>query len=297
MKPHRKSTWVKIAEIQQFIQAHGIVSVRQVFYHLVVKSLQPNTFSGYEMTDELLNQMRFDGQIPFDSISDTTHFYGTKQSSDINEAIEEVLEDYRSDWNGKDDFPEYIEVWLEKEALADTVYQATNDYGVYLNVSGGRTKVSQVHSFIKRANHHNKPSVIIYLGDFDPTGLNIDENLEKQFEQQALYIKFPRNGDKLVKIIRVALTEAQIKTLPHDFQHKAKPKDPNYHKYVAEYGEEVWELDALPPDELQKVVKNILEKYRPADKVEVLEEIDKDEVKEIRNKIGYTSKRSSNSPY
>jgi hypothetical protein len=276
MRYYKKSL-PKIEAIISFINEQKEVTVRQLFYHLVVKGLVKNTHSQYVTLSEFLNKLRYDGKIPFDSLSDCTGFYGTTQFNSLKDMVNYHKDRYRSNWDGE--FEDHIEVWLEKEALSDVVHQITNRFGVFLSVSGGRTKVSQVHNFIKRMNYHNKPSVILYLGDFDPTGLNIDENLRVQFEKQSLFIK-----DLPPTIKRIALTEDQLSNLPKSYQ-TAKPKDPNYKQFVEKYGKQVWELDALTPKQLQSIIYNELVKYRSKEKIDGLKERDRIEVKEIWGKF------------
>ena len=78
--------------------------------------------------------------------------------------------------------------------------------------------------------------------------------------------------------------------MPNKYQ-LAKPKDANSKKYIAKYGNKVWELDALDPKELQQIVKDVLESYRPTTDINDLIADDKDEVKNIRDKIGYSIPR------
>lgn len=182
-----KKSYSLVQAILKFIIEQKKVTVRQVFYNMVVQGLVPNKITVYKNIDIKINKMRFANLIPFDSIIDTTKFYGTNQYDSLENMIEQLKSKYRSNWD--EEFDTHIEVWLEKQALANIIHPITDYFGVFLSVSGGRTKVSQVHSCItERMNCTDKPMVILYLGDYDPTGLRIVESLTEQFKQQSGYI-------------------------------------------------------------------------------------------------------------
>jgi len=268
---HRLKTMAEIDAIKNFIEENGIVSVRQIFYHLVARNFVKNTFSSYVNLDYLINNLRYEGIIPFNSISDVTNLYGKKQYIKVSNCLYEALENYRSNWNDK--FETYVEAWIEKEALANVIYPVTDMFGVYLNPCKGRSKVSQVYNYIQRSRGHND-LVIVYLGDFDPTGIHISESIMEQFNKQGYD----------VVVDRIALNENQIKELPVSFQH-AKRTDPNYKKYYAKYGDVVYELDALTSKQLKDLVFNALVTYRPLDKIKALENEDNEQCEHVKQII------------
>ena len=259
-----KQTEEKRQAIIAFIKEQGVVSIRQIFYRLVSQNIIKNTLSQYQMLDNFVNKLRYEGIIPFNSISDITNCYGTNQYDSIQACVEDAVEDYRSNWNKK--FNTYIEVWCEKEALTNILYPITNKYGVTLNPCKGISKVTQVYKFLERSKGY-KEYVILYLGDFDPTGIHIsNEVLPEQFRKQ----------DGNVEIKRIALNEGQIGALPKSYQ-TAKPKDPNYERYLEKYGNTVWELDALTPTQLQGIVEDVIMEYRPISKIQQLKEQDEED--------------------
>jgi len=144
---------------------------------------------------------------------------------------------------------------------------------VKLSVSSGRTKISQVYSAIQRFNQFDVPVTILYLGDFDPTGMNISENLRDQFIAQYKHMK----SEELPTIKRIAITEDQTKDLPASYR-KANQNDNNYEYFVECFGEHVWDLDVYTPEQLGNIVFNNLVEYRSMDKIKELRAIDKEEV-------------------
>jgi hypothetical protein len=259
--------------IFQFIRDQGKVTVRQIYYCLVSHNIVPSSESSYNMVDRKVNEMRYEERIPFGSILDTTSFYGTLQWNSFGELLDYSKSIYRSNWNLEFDI--YLEVWIEKEALASLVSEAADRYGVFTSASGGISKVSQVHSFLKRALRYNKTTTILYLGDFDPTGTHIDEVIGDQIDKQRPF--FWNIPDILVR--RIAVTEQQTIKLPENYQ-EANEKDPNYEEYVNRFGTKTWELEALSSRDLAIIVENVLAEYRPIPRIEELEERDRIEVEE-----------------
>ena len=64
-----------------------------------------------------------------------------------------------------------------------------------------------------------------------------------------------------IQVIRLALNMSQVEELQPP-PNPAKVTDSRYGKYVAEYGDESWELDALPPDYIKRVIENCVLTFR-----------------------------------
>lgn len=115
----------------------------------------------------------------------------------------------------------------------------------------------------------------MYLGDFDPTGIHIDQVIMNQIDKEVSSTAelFPD-----IEIKRIALTEVQITKLPTSYQ-QANSRDPNYQEYISRYGTKIWGLEALTSKELSEIVFEVLNEYRPISKIEELRERDREEVK------------------
>jgi hypothetical protein len=88
--------------------------------------------------------------------------------------------------------------------------------------------------------------VVLYLGDHDPSGVEMDRDLQRRVNQYAR---------TEVEVRRIALTMAQIRRYdpPPNF---AKEKDANWGKYVRRFGtNECWELDALAPTVIASLIR------------------------------------------
>ncbi len=113
------------------------MTVRQVFYRLVSLGVIDKTEAEYKSTIcRLLTDMRRDGDIPYQWIADNTRWMRKPATySNLEHAIQETAQFYRRRlW---DDQGVYVEVWLEKDALAGVLYPITAQYDVPLMVTRG----------------------------------------------------------------------------------------------------------------------------------------------------------------
>lgn len=116
----------------------------------------------------------------------------------------------------------------------------------------------------------------MYISDFDPEGFHIPEVLKTKLK---LY------GLEDFKVKRIALTLEQIKKFnlkPNiGFKISKKQREKEYvREYIKKYGVVQYEIDALPVNELNKILKRELKKLVDFDIPEIS---DKESEKEVDN--------------
>ncbi len=154
---------------------------------------------------------------------------------DLEEFIFAVRHSYRRDvWQ---DQPDYLEVFVEKDALSAIFEDALDDYGVTLNVGRGYSSWSSIKA---AADRFDWGGTILYFGDFDPSG----EDMVRVLEESLANPDLP-NGGSFPDVIKCALTPEDIATysLPPDF---TKATDTRQAAFVEKHGDVAVELDALP---------------------------------------------------
>jgi hypothetical protein len=121
------------------------MTVRQVFYQLVVRDVIEKTEEQYQGTViRLLTEMRMDGQVSFDWIVDESRRRRENQTcNNIADAVRDTARFYRR--NALHACPNYVEVWSEKEALAGVIESAAEDYDVPIIVSKGMPSITQLY--------------------------------------------------------------------------------------------------------------------------------------------------------
>jgi hypothetical protein len=131
-------------EIKAVLKADPPMTVRQVFYQLVVRGVIEKTELAYKNTVvRLLTEMRMSGQIPFAWIVDESRRTRQTQTYDsIANALEETAKFYRR--SALRESSVYIEIWSEKEALSGIIWDVASDYNVPVVVSKGTPSLTQL---------------------------------------------------------------------------------------------------------------------------------------------------------
>jgi len=145
-----------------------------------------------------------------------------------------------------EDQPNYVLVSLEKDALSRLVSDVANQYAVRTFPTRGYpsfTYVQRMASYM-RNRMKDKLTIVLYFGDFDPSGVDIERDLTERLWKYD-------SGEFRVR--RVALTREQIVrySLP---PMPVKRSDVRTPSFVASYGNEAVELDALDPNTLKLLV-------------------------------------------
>jgi hypothetical protein len=236
------------------------LSLRQLHYQLVGRG-HVNTKAAYESLGDLVANARMAGYIDWNSITDRTRVLQNKQylyhgELDINiiEAVKSRIERCFSTqlWSKQ---PYYIEVWVEKDALIDVIGKAAKEAGTPYFACKGNPSVDALHDaamrFKRMQEDEDKICRVVYCGDHDPSGINIPRSI-------AGYMKEFRVD---VTIERIALNLDQIRALNLP-PNTAKEADKLYKRYVAEFGiKESWEIDALPPQYIHKLITDSVNTY------------------------------------
>ena len=219
----------------------GQITVRQLYYRLVAAQAIPNVFREYKNLCASLTHWRKQGLLDAAAFCDLTREPVVPSTwSDLSDFLETVEGAYRRDpWQQQERRPE---VWLEKEALATVFEPVCRQYGVVLQICRGYPSVSCLVEAAKRTQH------ILYFGDFDPSGQDIPRCVVEELRD---------TWEAEVDLDQIALTQEQIAeySLP---AAPAKSTDSRTPRFVAAYGDDTVELDALPPDVLQELLRQAI---------------------------------------
>ena len=202
----RRSTKAEILDIKTAIyrvcEEDQPVTCRQVFYRLVSQGVIRKTEAEYKSTViRLLGDMRRDDTIPYEWVAGNTRWMRKPTAySSLSAMAESTARVYRRKiWDGQD---VYVEVWTEKDALAGVLYDITSEYDVPLMVSRGFASHSFLFEAGKAIEVQNKLTFIYHFGDYDPSGIAIDRQIQNGLEEHA--------PDAEIIFERVAVTPRQI---------------------------------------------------------------------------------------
>ena len=256
----RRSTKAEVlarrADIWEITKLARPATVRQVFYRATVAGLVPKSEAGYAMVQTDLVLLRRRGLLPYGWLADNTRWQRKPTTySNVETALREAAHYYRKDlWLEADC---YVEVWLEKDALAGSVEPVTSAYDVPLMVARGYASLSFLHAAAEKIAGLDVPTYLYHLGDYDPSGVNAGEKIEQTLREMApgAEIHFERIGVTPQQIEALNLPSRPTKTT--DSRSKG-------------FGAISVELDAMEPVMLRALVEQAINRHMPTDRYEEL---------------------------
>ena len=168
-------------QILEVLEEDHPQSVRHVFYRLPDPRLpEPvdKTELGYRVVQNRLTLMRREGKIRYGWISDATRRgYHTFTYANGADFLSRHIGAYRADlWAEAD---HYVEVWCESRSIAGVIQDTREELAVSLYPCGGFSSITfayEAAEFIRDTlTGTGKPAHVIYIGDYDPSGVLIDQ--------------------------------------------------------------------------------------------------------------------------
>jgi len=293
-----KSNKERLNQINEIIveyQEQGYkLTLRQLYYQLVSRDFIPNEQKEYSKLSKILTEGRMAGIVDWDAIEDRVRVPKKLSSFDSpKDILEAAHNQYRRDKMQTQDC--YIEVWVEKDALSGVLTRITNKFGISILVNRGYSSVSAMFDSFQRFKEailEEKNCHILYLGDHDPSGIDMIRDIKSRIGEFLIndnYLKSFYDMEYLLEnrmfVEPISLTLQQIKKY-NPPPNPAKISDPRAKDYLERFGSHSWEVDSLKPEVLnnileQKILSLIeMERYNEILSQEVLE---KSKIKEFIN--------------
>lgn len=241
-------------------EAEGLnLTLRQLYYQFVSRDLLPNKQSEYKRLGSIISDARLAGLIDWEAIEDRTrNLEGNAHWDSPGEIMSAAAKSFRLDrWEGQSYRPE---VWIEKQALVGVIEGVCREFDVdYFACKGYNSQSEMWRASQRMQRHYNNDQVpiIIHLGDHDPSGMDMTRDIN---DRQELFI-----GGLEVK--RIALNYDQIEQYGPP-PNPAKLTDSRAGGYVDKFGYSSWELDALEPRVIRRLIKETIEKLIDKDILE-----------------------------
>lgn len=250
--------------LYEIVQEYRPMTVRQVFYQAVSKGVITKSENEYNnVVVRLLTQMRREGSLAYGCIADNTRWMRKPDThSSAQEMLIEAARTYRRQlWQNQGS---YVEVWLEKEALAGVLLDVTSRWDVPLMVTRGYSSVSFLHSAAEVIAAVGKPAYLYYFGDHDPSGLDISRNVEESIREMA--------PEADLSFTKVAVTEDQIQTmnLPTRPTKATDTRSRNFQ------GRSV-EVDAIAPPILRSLAEEVILSHIEPEQYYLIRQIENEE--------------------
>jgi len=289
-----------LAALPEFLSFARPVTVRYSLYQLVSRGLLPSTSDKYyAKLSSLLRAVRVSGeiddQIPgedLDACFVDNHCkveLGGGGYANLAAYLEppDVRYYRRNRWQ---DQPKHVcEVWLEKDTTAVLIRGTAVMWDCTLRIASGAYGRAFLFKAAKELHWVEKPITILYIGDWDPKGLDIERAARKGNDREGdrrreglFDILMRKYGwgeariEKQITWVRVAATEQDLGTMDDKYKITVKqagvdeqtgkpiPGDSCAPAYIERYGElclEVEALEVLQVGELAERLRKAILKY------------------------------------
>ena len=205
----QRATKAEMEERAEFLidyaSEHGPVTVRGLYYQAEVASLPgiSKDDKDYAKVQRQVLKLRREGRLSYSDIADATRWMRKPTTHDsVEEALKATARLYRKNlWLNADD---YVEIWVEKDALAGVIYPITSLYDVPLMVTRGFSSETFAYEAVAAREGDRRTYYVYYLGDFDRAGRDGANSLKEKLERFA-----DEEGIDLV-FKQIAVTERQI---------------------------------------------------------------------------------------
>lgn len=240
--------------IDEYRRAGYTLTLRQVHYQFVARDLYENTQQNYKRLGNILDAARKAGLVDWEAIEDRTRsLRRTPVWNTPEAALERIRDKFKLDPWDEQPTLRRIEVWVEKDAAVGIVEPTCRDLRLPYFSCRGYSSSSGLYDAGKRLAAFRQAgyeTLILYLGDHDPSGVQMTEVSD---DRVSMYAR------SSVEFRRIALTLDQVE------QHNPPPNfvketDSRTKWYTDKFGtEDCWELDALAPNVVDSVIRGHVE--------------------------------------
>lgn len=260
----------------------GELTLRGLHYQLVGRGMI-NHLRLYKRAVSAMIDARRNGLVDYDTFSDhDREMIGSTQyeETNVDEAITEAKRQiglWMNNFNKHrwENQKFYIEVFIEKKALIGAFQKVCRNNRVALGACKGYPSLTFLNDTANRfidAESEGKELVILYFGDYDPSGedipRSIEENLLNDFNVE-------------VKVHRVALMEDQVVK----WKLPSAPIKPGDSRSGNWDGIGQVELDAVPVQKIKELTQQAIDQYFDEDLKRELDEIQLEESKKYKSEL------------
>ena len=254
VKHGTRRTAAQIAELEsrivEILATDHPQSVRHVFYRLVddptLTVPVPKTEQGYKVVGARLVAMRKAGAVPYGWVSDSSRMgYHVTTFENPGDLLAYSIGLYRTnEWRAA---ARHVEVWTESRSIAGVIRSTCRELGVSLYPAGGFSSDTFIYEAAQEIRRIGKPATLLYVGDHDPAGVLIDQDILKKMRRHL--------GEQSVELRRIAITDGQVA----EYQLPTKPRKAGERRRLDIL--ETVEAEALPARILRRLVADAVDEY------------------------------------
>ena len=270
-----------IALAREVVKRYDIgITLRGLFYRLLSLEVIWNTGNCYDRLSKLTTKLRRAGEFP--DLVDSTRTIEVMQSwASPDKALDWLAEEYHRD---RAETQEY-QLWIgiEKAALEAAVWSWFGAYGFRVVAMRGYPSETLLGKMERIVIKDGRPSVLLYAGDWDPSGWGIYCGLRERFAAE--------NGGLFDEVRQVALVvdpdrginHIEEYNLPSNKLDAEEKKDSRKEAFEAQFGTiDQVELDALDLNDLRDLYSDALSDYWDESAYEAMLEEETEEREQLR---------------
>lgn len=233
---------------------HGVLTLRSLYYQLVTLGMT-NSVQHYKRVVNAMIDARREGIVDYDQFSDRDRkVVGETRWEQTDLEIESAKKNIEL-WMtcyGKNRWENqlyYVEVFIGKKALEGVFARPCSRHGVALGACKGYPYLTFLHEATQRfvaAEQAGKIPLILYFGDYDPSGEDIPRSIEANIREL---------GCESIEVRRIALMHEQVVEwkLPPAPTKSTDSRSKNW------TGIGQVELDAVRPEKLERLLNEAIE--------------------------------------
>ena len=250
-------------ELTALVREHTPCTVRQAFYLAVTAGLISKEKTQYQVVSRLLTAARRAGRLAWNTIVDHTRSVHRRYGVDsLTETLLDTVSFHqRKMWT---DAAVSVQLWCEKQTLVGSLMPIVEKYDVPLYATRGYPSATYVYEAAEEIRADGRPTTIFYIGDHDPSGKKIPENLLAQLNDLA------PGSDITLEIL--AVLPWQIERW-HLATRPTNRNDPNAKGFKGESTE----VEAIEPDRLRQLCEDAITPFIDPHEWFVLKAIEKSE--------------------
>jgi ParB-like chromosome segregation protein Spo0J len=241
------------------------LTVRQVHYRLLndpplrhankPESRYANDQKCYSDLSDLLSRGRLAGDVSWESVHDPTRPQTQWQiwpnpGPFVDDQVEQFLRGYRR--NLLQSQAAYYEIVGEKITVQTIIERVAGEYGMPCSIGRGYSSVDLRYQLAERFRASGKERLLLLLlNDFDPEGENITNTLPGSLRDEF--------GIADIVPVKVVLTFDQVQAMGLPPGGTVKAGSSRTKGFRDRYGTDTYELEALPPAELMRLLREAIE--------------------------------------
>jgi hypothetical protein len=214
-----------------------------------------NNVKSYKAACDIILRARLARRIPFHAIDDPTRPIEICDVHEhvglfVREQLDDLFKGYYRDLQQSQ--PNHVEIIGEKNTIANIVRPVAADYCIPLTLGRGYCSLPPRQKMAERYRRSGKENLILLaMSDFDPEGEDIAHSFARSMRDDF--------GITNIVPVKVALTKEQVVEMDLPPILKAKASSSRYGKFTEKHGDDVFELEAVPPAELQALLRRAID--------------------------------------